>query len=45
MTASGSYTLPAASASALGGVKKIATPSEDTVSALKSALKSAGIFG
>lgn len=44
VTASGSYTLPAASASALGGVKKIATPSEDTVSALKSALKSAGIF-
>ena len=45
VTASGSYTLPAASTSALGGVKKIATPSEDTVAALKSALKSAGIFG
>ena len=44
VTASGSYTLPAASTNALGGVKKIATPSEDTVAALKTALKSAGIF-
>ena len=44
VTASGSYTLPAASTNALGGVKQIATPAEDTVAALKTALKSAGIF-
>lgn len=44
VTASGSYTLPAASTNALGGVKKVSAPSEDTVAALKAALKSAGIF-
>lgn len=44
VTASGSYTLPAASTNALGGVKRVATPSEDTVTALKTALRSAGIF-
>ena len=44
VAASGSYTLPAASTNALGGVKKVSAPSEDTVAALKTALKSAGIF-
>lgn len=44
VTASGSYTLPAASTNALGGVKKVSAPSEDTVAALKASLKSAGIF-
>lgn len=44
VTASGSYTLPAASTNALGGVKKVSAPSEDTVAAVKTALKSAGIF-
>lgn len=39
-----SYVLPAATSSALGGVKQVATPSEDSVAALKAALKSAGIF-
>ena len=39
-----SYVLPAATSNALGGVKKVATPSDDTVAALKAALKSAGIF-
>ena len=41
---SASYVLPAATSSALGGVKQVATPSEDSVAALKAALKSAGIF-
>lgn len=41
---SASYVLPAATSNALGGVKKVATPSEDSVVALKTALKSAGIF-
>lgn len=41
---SASYVLPAATSNALGGVKKVATPSEDSVAALKTALKSAGIF-
>ena len=41
---SASYVLPAATSNALGGVKKVATPSEDSVTALKTALKSAGIF-
>lgn len=44
VTASGSYTLPAASATALGGVNQVATPVEDSVSALKEALERAGIF-
>lgn len=44
VTTSGSYTLPAASTNALGGVKKVSAPSEDTVAALKASLKSAGIF-
>lgn len=44
VTASGSYTLPAASTTALGGVKQVNTPGEDSVSALKNALKLAGIF-
>ena len=39
-----SYVLPAATSSALGGVKQVATPSEDSVAALKAALKIAGIF-
>ena len=39
-----SYVLPTATSSALGGVKQVATPSEDSVAALKAALKSAGIF-
>ena len=42
--ASASYVLPAATSNALGGVKKVAAPSEDSVAALKTALKSAGIF-
>lgn len=41
---SASYVLPAATSNALGGVKKVAIPSEDSVAALKTALKSAGIF-
>lgn len=39
-----SYVLPAATGSALGGVKQVTTPSEDSVAALKAALRSAGIF-
>jgi hypothetical protein len=39
-----SYVLPAATSSALGGVKQVTTPSEDSVAALKAALRSAGIF-
>lgn len=39
-----SYVLPPAAANTLGGVKKVATPGEDTVAALKAALKNAGIF-
>lgn len=39
-----SYVLPAATSNTLGGVKKVAAPTEDSVAALKTALKSAGIF-
>ena len=39
-----SYVLPSATSSALGGVKQVTTPSEDSVAALKAALRSAGIF-
>lgn len=39
-----SYVLPPAATNTLGGVKKVATPGEDTVAALKTALKNAGIF-
>lgn len=39
-----SYVLPAATSSAPGGVKQVTTPSEDSVAALKAALRSAGIF-
>ena len=39
-----SYVLPPAATNTLGGVMKVATPGEDPVAALKTALKSAGIF-